>query len=46
LINIIIIIVIIRMIKSRKMRWTGLVVRMGEKRKAYRLFGGNARGNY
>jgi hypothetical protein len=28
----------IRMIKSRKMRWTGHVVRMGDKRNAYRIF--------
>jgi hypothetical protein len=27
---------IIRIIKSRRMRWTGHVARMGEKRKAYR----------
>jgi hypothetical protein len=27
---------IIRMIKSRRMRWTGHVARMGEKRNAYR----------
>jgi hypothetical protein len=31
---------IIRMIKSRMMRWTGHVVRMGEKRNAYRIFVG------
>jgi hypothetical protein len=28
---------IIRIIKSRRMRWAGHVARMGEKRKAYRL---------
>jgi hypothetical protein len=28
---------IIRIIKSRRMRWTGHVARMGEKRNAYRL---------
>jgi hypothetical protein len=28
---------IIRIIKSRRMRWAGHVVRLGEKRKAYRL---------
>jgi hypothetical protein len=28
---------IIRMIKSRRMRWTGNEERMGEKRNAYRL---------
>jgi hypothetical protein len=30
---------IIRMIKSRRMRWAGLVARMGEKRNAYRMVG-------
>jgi hypothetical protein len=35
---------IIRIIKSRRMRWAGHVARMGEKRNAYRLFGGKARG--
>jgi hypothetical protein len=29
---------IIRIIKSRRMRWAGYVARMGEKRNAYRLF--------
>jgi hypothetical protein len=29
---------IIRMIKSRRMRWAGHVARMGEKRNAYRIF--------
>jgi hypothetical protein len=28
---------IIRIVKSRRMRWVGYVARMGEKRKAYRL---------
>jgi hypothetical protein len=28
---------IIRMIKSRRMRWAGYVARMGEKRNAYRI---------
>jgi hypothetical protein len=28
---------IIRIIKSKRMRWAGLVARMGEKRNAYRL---------
>jgi hypothetical protein len=31
---------IIRIIKSRRMRWAGHVVRMREKRNAYRLFVG------
>jgi hypothetical protein len=30
---------IIRIIKSRRMKWTGHVARMGEKRNAYRLVG-------
>jgi hypothetical protein len=35
---------IIRIIKSRRMRWARHVARMGEKRNAYRLFiGGKAR---
>jgi hypothetical protein len=29
---------IIRMIKSRRMRWAGHVARVGEKRNAYRIF--------
>jgi hypothetical protein len=29
---------IIRIIKSRRMRWAGYVIRIGEKRNAYRLF--------
>jgi hypothetical protein len=28
---------VIRMIKSRRMRWAGHVARMGEKRNAYRI---------
>jgi hypothetical protein len=28
---------IIRMIKSRRMRWAGHIARMGEKRNAYRI---------
>jgi hypothetical protein len=32
---------IIRIIKSRRMRWAGHVARMGEKRNAYRLMVGN-----
>jgi hypothetical protein len=35
---------IIRIIKSRRMRWTGHVERMGEKRNAYRLLVGKAEG--
>jgi hypothetical protein len=31
---------IIRIIKSRRMRWAGHVARMGEKRKAYRILVG------
>jgi hypothetical protein len=31
---------IIRQIKSRRMRWTGLVARMGEERKVYRVLMG------
>jgi hypothetical protein len=34
---------IIRIIKSRRMRWAGHVVRMGEKRNAYRLLVGSQR---
>jgi hypothetical protein len=33
------------MIKCRRIRWVGLVARMGEKRKAYRLLVGNPKGN-
>jgi hypothetical protein len=35
---------IIRIIKSRRMRWTGHVERMGEKRHAYRLLVGRPEG--
>jgi hypothetical protein len=35
---------IIRMIKSRRMRWTGHVARMGEKRNAYRILMGKPEG--
>jgi hypothetical protein len=35
---------IIRMIKSRKMRWAGHVVRMGVKRNAYRILIGMPEG--
>jgi hypothetical protein len=35
---------IIRMIKSRKMRWAGHVARMREKRNAYRILVGNSEG--
>jgi hypothetical protein len=35
---------IIRIIKSRRIRWAGHVARMGEKRNAYRLFVGNPEG--
>jgi hypothetical protein len=35
---------IIRMMKWRRMRWAGHVARMGEKRNAYRLLVGKARG--
>jgi hypothetical protein len=35
---------IIRMIKSRKMRWVGHVARMGEKRNAYRILVGKQEG--
>jgi hypothetical protein len=35
---------IIRMIKSRRMRWTGHVARMGEKRNAYRILVGKPEG--
>jgi hypothetical protein len=34
---------IIRMTKSRRMRWAGHVARMGEKRNAYRLESGRER---
>jgi hypothetical protein len=35
---------IIRHIKSRRMRWAGHVVRMGEERKMYRVLGGKPEG--
>jgi hypothetical protein len=35
---------IIRIIKSRRMRWTGHVARMGKQRYAYRLLVGNPEG--
>jgi hypothetical protein len=35
---------IIRMIKSRRMRWAGHVVRMGEKRNEYRILVGQPDG--
>jgi hypothetical protein len=35
---------IIRIIKSRKMRWAGHVARMGEKRNVYRLLLGKPKG--
>jgi hypothetical protein len=35
---------IIRVIKSRRMRWAGHVARMGEKRNAYRILMGKPKG--
>jgi len=35
---------IFRVIKSRRMRWTGCVARMGERRGAYRTLVGNTEG--
>jgi hypothetical protein len=35
---------IIRIIKSRRMRWAGHVARMGEKRNTYRILVGNPEG--
>jgi hypothetical protein len=35
---------IIRIMKSRRMRWAGHVARMGEKRNVYRLFVGKPKG--
>jgi hypothetical protein len=35
---------IIRVIKSRKMRWTRHVARMGEKKNAYRILMGKPKG--
>jgi hypothetical protein len=37
---------IIRIIKSRRMRWAGHVARMGEKRNVYRLLVGNPEGKW
>jgi hypothetical protein len=36
--------IIIRIIKSRRMRWAGCVARMGKKRNAYRLLVGKGEG--
>jgi hypothetical protein len=36
--------IIIRMIKSRRMRWAGHVTRMGERRNAYRILVGKPEG--
>jgi hypothetical protein len=36
--------IIIRIIKSRRMRWAGHIARMGEKRNAYRLLVGKPEG--
>jgi hypothetical protein len=36
---------IIRIIKSRRMRWVGHVARMGEKRNAYTILVGKSEGN-
>jgi len=35
---------IVRVIKSRRMRWAGLVARMGEERRAYRVLLGKPEG--
>jgi hypothetical protein len=35
---------LIRMIKSRRMRWAGHVARIGEKKKAYRILAGKPEG--
>jgi hypothetical protein len=37
---------IIRMIKSRRMKWAGHVARMGETRNAYRILVGKPEGNH
>jgi hypothetical protein len=37
---------IIRMIKSRRMRWAGHLARMGETRNAYRILVGKPEGDY
>jgi hypothetical protein len=36
--------IIIRVIKSRRMRWAGHAARMGEKRNAYRILVGKSEG--
>jgi hypothetical protein len=36
---------IVRIIKSRRMRWTGHAARMWEMRKAYKIFVGKPEGN-
>jgi hypothetical protein len=36
---------IIRVIKTRRIKWSVHVVRMGEKRNAYRIFVGKSEGN-
>jgi hypothetical protein len=36
--------IVIRMIKSRRMRWAGHLVRMGEKRNACKIFVGKPKG--
>ena len=36
---------IVRVIKSRRMRWAGQVARMGERRGVYRILVGNPEGN-
>jgi hypothetical protein len=36
--------IIIRIIKSRRMRWAGHVARIGETKNAYRIFVGNSEG--
>ena len=35
---------IVRVIKSRRMRWAGHLVRMGERRSVYRVLVGNSEG--
>jgi hypothetical protein len=36
---------IIRIIKTKRMRWAGYVARMGEKRNAYKLLAGKPEGD-
>jgi hypothetical protein len=36
--------IMIRIVKSRRMRWAGYVARMGERRNAYRVLVGNPEG--